>query len=331
MQAAVLDAPNQPPVIRSVAEPELLPGEVLISLRASALNHRDVWIQQGKYAGLRFPIVPGSDGAGVVSSVGWGVDAGWIGREVIINPGCDWGDDPRAQSTNFTILGLPRDGTFAERVAVPVSQVHTKPEHLEWTEAAALPLAGLTAYRAVFSRGGLSEGERVLITGIGAGTALFALQFAVGAGARVFVTSSSQEKIDRAKALGALGGVNYREADWPAKLEKEAGKFDLIIDSAVGPGFNALVDLAKPGARIVFFGATAGAVPELNPRPIFWKQLSILGTTMGNPEDFAAMMQFVLVRELRPVVSDTFPLSAVADAFALMERGGQSGKIVLTV
>jgi NADPH:quinone reductase-like Zn-dependent oxidoreductase len=259
------------------------------------------------------------------------VETDWIGREVIINPGCDWGDDPRAQSSGFTILGLPREGTFAERVAVPVSQVHSKPDHLDWPQAAALPLAGLTAYRAVFSRGGLSEGETVLITGIGAGTALFALQFAVAAGARVFVTSSSADKIARARELGALGGANYRDGDWVEKLTAESGKFDLIIDSAVGPGFNSLVEAAKPGARIVFFGATAGPVPELNPRPIFWKQISILGTTMGSPEDFAAMLQFVAIRELHPIVSHTFPLSAVADAFTLMEHGGQCGKIVLTL
>src|SRR6478752_468334 len=192
MQAAVLDAPNHPPVVREVDLPQLLPGEALVHLRAAALNHRDVWIQQGKYAGLKYPIVPGSDGAGVVSAVGSGVNTDWIGREVIINPGCDWGDDPRAQSANFTILGLPRDGTFAEHVAVGVSQLCAKPDHLDWPDAAALPLAGLTAYRAVFSRGGLSEGERVLITGIGAGTALFALQFAVAASAHVYVTSSSE-------------------------------------------------------------------------------------------------------------------------------------------
>jgi len=331
MQAAVLDGPNLPPVVRNVVEPKLVPGEVLVHLRAAALNHRDVWIQQGKYAGLKYPIIPGSDGAGLVSAVGGGVDSAWVGREVIINPGSDWGDDPRAQSANFTILGLPRDGTFAEYVAVPAAQLQPKPEHLDWPAAAALPLAGLTAYRAVFSRGGLAEGENVLITGIGAGTALFALQFAVAAGARVFVTSSSEEKIARARELGALGGVNYRTEGWSDELVKHAGKFDLIIDSAVGPGFNGLVDVAKPGARIVFFGGTAGAVPELNPRPIFWKQLSILGSTMGTPEDFAAMIQFVLIRELRPIVSQSFPLSSAPEAFDLMARGGQFGKIVLTV
>jgi NADPH:quinone reductase-like Zn-dependent oxidoreductase len=331
MQAAVLDGPNLPPAVREVEEPHLVAGEVLVHLRAAALNHRDVWIQQGKYAGLKYPITPGSDGAGVVSAVGPGVDAAWVGREVIINPGSDWGEDPRAQSANFTILGLPRDGTFAERVAVPASQLQPKPEHLDWPAAAALPLAGLTAYRAVFSRGGLAEGETVLITGIGAGTALFALQFAVAAGARVFVTSSSEEKIARACELGAQGGVNYRDSNWTEELAKKAGKFDLIIDSAVGPGFNGLVDIAKPGGRIVFFGATAGAVPELNPRPIFWKQLSILGTTMGSPEDFAAMVQFASIRELRPVISHTFPLAEAVEAFSLMERGGQFGKIVLTM
>lgn len=320
-QLAIVDAPE--PVARA--------GEVVVTLRAAALNHRDVWIKAGQYGGLKFPCLPGSDGAGVVTALGDGVDAVWRGREVIINPSFGWGDGERAQGKEFAILGLPCDGTLAERIAVPVVQLAGKPAHLTWTEAAALPLAGLTAWRALVSRAGATAKDRVLITGVGGGAALFALQFAVALGAEVWVTSSSPEKLARAVALGAKGGANYTENDWAAGLAKAAGEFDVIIDSAGGPGFEALLDLAAPGGRIAFFGATRGNPPVLPTRKIFWRQLTLLGTTMGSPADWAAMTRFVAERGLRPVVSEVVPLARAAEAFELMERGGQFGKIVVTL
>jgi NADPH:quinone reductase-like Zn-dependent oxidoreductase len=330
IRGVVLDAVQRLDV-RNVPAPEPAPGEAIVRLRAAALNHRDVWIKQGQYAGLKFPIIPGSDGAGVVSRLGPGVAADWAGKEVIINPGIDWGDDPRAQSGRFSILGLPRDGTLAEEVTVPVSNLHPKPVHLDWPHAAALPLAGLTAYRALFSRAQLRPGEKALITGVGGGVALFALQFAVAHGAQVWITTGSPEKLARAKEIGAQGGANYRDSDWARKLENDAGRFDVIVDSAGGPGFLQLVDLAAPGGRITFFGATAGDPPGLPQRKIFWRQLSLLGSTMGSPGDFAAMLDFVNRRRLTPVLGGSFPLEQAAAAFALMEQGGQFGKIVLTL
>ena len=330
MKAAVLQGINQL-VLDTVVQPRPHPGEVLVRLRAAALNHRDVWIKQGQYAGLKFPVILGSDGAGEVVDVGAGVPEDWVGREVIINPGFDWGHDHRAQEPRFSILGLPKDGTFAEYVAVPVCQAAAKPTHLSWEEAAALPLAGLTAYRALFTRAQLKAHERILINGIGAGTALFALQFAAAAGAIPFVTSSSTAKLEKASVLGARGGVQYNTHDWHVEFGKHHGPFDVIVDSAGGASFGHLVDLAASGGRIVFFGATRGNPPELPMRKIFWRQISLLGSTMGSPADFQAMTEFVRSHAINPVISQTFPLAQISDAFDLMERGEQFGKIVITL
>jgi len=328
MKAAVIQG-IQELLVDSVPTPSAAPGEAVVRLRAAALNHRDVWIKRGAYAGLKFPIVPGSDGAGVVVEVGPGVDESWVGRDVILNPSLDWGHDPKAQEPRFQILGLPRDGTLAEYISIPASQLAPKPSHLDWAEAAALPLAGLTAFRAVFSRAHLKAHEKILINGIGAGTALFALQFAVAAGALPCVTSSSEEKLRKAHDLGAKAGALYTTSGWAREFGEHHGPFDVIVDSAGGDGFGDLVDLAAAGGRIVFFGATRGNPSELPMRKVFWKQLSLLGTTMGSPTDFQMMTAYVARHAIHPVVSHRFKLDDVAQAFALMEAGGQSGKIVI--
>jgi hypothetical protein len=331
MQALQLTAINQLSVA-DLPAPVPAAGEAVVSLRAAALNRRDLWIKLGQYANLKFPSTPGSDGAGVVTALA-GCDPAWQGQEVIINPSFDWGTNERASSAQFTILGLPRPGTLAEQVAVPATQLHVKPAHLSWNEAAALPLAGLTAYRALFVRADLRVGERVLITGIGGGVAVFALQLAVAQGAEVWVTSSSPEKIARAVALGARGGFDYTQAGWGKAVAAQVpgGLFDVIVDSAGGEGFEQLIELAEPGGRIVFFGATRGNPPVLPMRKVFWRQISLLGTTMGSPADWHAMVEFVALHRIKPVISATFPLGRVSEAFDLMERGGQFGKIVVTM
>ncbi len=330
MRAVQLTAINQLE-IAEVAAPVPAAGEAVVTLKAAALNHRDVWIKTGQYAGLKWPCRPGSDGAGAVTAVAPGSDASWVGREVIINPSLAWGGSESAQGAAFNILGLPRDGTLAEQVAVPVTQLAAKPAHLSWEEAAALPLAGLTAYRAVLARAQLRAGERVLITGIGGGVALFALQFAVAQGADVWVTSSSTDKIARAVALGAKGGFDYTQAGWTKAAAVAPGLFDVIVDGAGGDGFETLIDLAAPGGRVVFYGATRGNPPGFTMRKVFWRQISLLGTTMGSPLDWAAMVAFVAQHRIRPVVSDVFPLEHANEAFELMERGGQFGKIVVRI
>jgi NADPH:quinone reductase-like Zn-dependent oxidoreductase len=329
MKAALL---TQPSTIRieETTDPNLGEGQVLVDIKAAALNHRDVWIFKGQYPGIEYPSILGSDGAGVVAAIGQGVEPKWLGSDVIINPSFDWGTSERVQGEHFTILGLPHQGTFAGKIAVPVSQLAPKPAHLSYAEASALPLSGLTAYRALFSRAQLAAGETCLVTGIGGGVALIGLQFAVARGAKVWVTSSSTEKLDAAIRFGAAGGVNYREPQWSHKMgDLNPSGFDVILDSAGGDGFAALLDLAKPGGRIVFPGATRGNVPDLDMRKTFWKQLSLLGSTMGSPLDFAAMESFVATHRITPLVDSTFPLDRAAEALHHMEKGGQCGKIVL--
>ncbi len=332
MKAVQVTAIKQPVSFHEVPAPLAAAGQAIVQLKAAALNHRDLFIQQGLYPGIKLPVTPGSDGAGVVMAAGSEADAAWLGRDVIINPALDWGSDPRAQGANFRILGMPDAGTLAEQIVIPVANLAPKPAHLTWEQAAALPLAGLTAWRAVFTRAQLRAGERVLVTGIGGGAALFALQFARAAGAEVWVTSSSPEKLARAQALGAAGGVNYRDADWSEQLLKAAGgAFDVIVDSAGGDGFTKLVDCTKPGGRIVFFGATVGNPKLFEMRKCFFRQINVLGTTMGSPVDFAGMTALVSAAKIVPTVDTVFPLAEAERALRHMEAAAQFGKIVLKI
>lgn len=306
------------------------PGEVLVKIKAAALNHRDVWITKGMYAGIKYPTVLGSDGVGEVVAAGEGADDGLVGQEVIINPNVGWGDNPRHQLRSYSILGLPKDGTLAEYVVVDADRVRAKPTHLLVEQAAALPLAGMTAWRALFGRAGLQPHEKVLISGVGGGVALYALQFAVAAGAQVFVTSGSDEKIARAIAMGAKAGANYKEEGWQKAFAKAHGEMDVIVDSAGGNGFAALVDLVAFGGRIVFYGGGQGNINNLNPQKLFWKQASILGSTMGSDQEFHAMVDFVEKHKLTPVVDSVYALEEGVAAFEHMARGAQFGKIVIS-
>lgn len=329
MKALVLEAADKPLIYKEVDKPALAPGEALVKVKSAALNRRDYWISIGKYAGLKYPAILGSDGAGIVEEVGSDNDKSLVGKEVIINPGYGWGGDESFQSNGFKILGLPDDGTLAEYVKIGVTQLHPKPAHLSWDQAAALPLAGVTVYRGLFTKGQLKKGQKVLITGVGAGTGAMALQFAVAAGCQAFVTSGSGEKIERAKQLGAAAGVSYKAQDWAEQLHELSGGFDVILDSALGDGFAKLPDICKPGGRIVIFGGTAGNIPALNGRKIFWRQLQIIGTMMGSPADFKAMLDFVNEHQIIPVVDEIYPLSSGAQAVARMEQATQFGKIVI--
>lgn len=338
MFALQLDAVNQPAVLREVPTPQPGPGQVLVRLRAAALNHRDVWIQKGQYAGLKFPCTLGSDGAGEVAALGADVAENaaqglQVGAAVVVNPGLDWGDDPRAQGRNFRVLGMPDPGTFAEYLLVEAQCVRPKPAHLDWEAAAALPLAGVTAYRAAFARAGAQPGERVLVTGVGGGVALLAAQLAAARGAEVWVTSGQDDKLQRALALpGIRGGINYQAEHWAKTLTQQAGgPFDVVVDSAAGAAFGALLDAAAPGGRIVFYGGTLGAIPQLPPAKVFWKQLSILGSTMGSPQDFDAMLALVAEKQIAPVVDRAFPLAEGEAALRYLDQGQQFGKVVLKI
>ena len=334
MQALQLDAINQPVAVRDVPTPTPGPGEILVRLHAAALNHRDVFIQAGKYAGIKLPCTLGSDGAGEVAAHGANVPATApaVGSRVLLNPGLRWGTDPRAQAREFSVLGMPDPGTFAEYIVLPAEYIRPLPAHLSFEQGAALPLAGLTAYRAAFARAQVQAGERVLVTGVGGGVALLAAQLCAARGAEVWVTSGSNEKLARAQALGAKGGVNYHAENWVKTLTQQAGgPFDVIIDSAAGAAFNALLDAAAPGGRIVFYGGTLGTIPELPPAQVFWKQLSILGSTMGSEQDFEDMLALVTEQQLVPVVDEVFPLAEGEAALRRLEAGAQFGKVVLKI
>lgn len=309
--------------------PPLPPNAVRVRLLASALNRRDLWIGVGLYPGIRYPAILGSDGCGTVVAVGNSVSPAWVGQTVLINPALNWGDDEKAQSEGFHILGMPTWGTFAEYVDVPVEQVHPVPDHLSPEEAAAVPLAGLTAYRAVFVQGKLEPGQKVLIPGIGGGVAVWALQLSVAAGAEVWVTTSSPEKLQKAQHLGATGGVLYTDPDWDQRLHRQAGAFDLIVDGVGGEAFLAYLSLIAPGGRIVVYGATRGNPPQIDLRRLFWRQAHIIGSTMGSPADFAALLGFLSEKRLSPLVETKLPLSKLPLALTLLWQGAQIGKVVL--
>ena len=334
MKAAIIEGKDLPIVIKEVEKPVTGINEVVVQIKAAALNHRDVFVQQGKYPGIVWPVIPGSDGAGVVVAIGEGVSSDWLDKEVIINPGHNWGSDERFNSLNFKILGMPDQGTYAEFVKIEAKYLVPKPAHLTFEEAAALPLAGVTGWRALMTRAALQTGERVLITGIGGGVALFLLQFAVAAGAEVWVTSGSDDKIEKAMALGAKGGVNYKDPNWSKNLLAAAGAdrsgyFDVIIDSAGGASFSKLIDVAAIGGRICFFGGTTGNITDIVPAKVFFKHLSILGSTMGSEKEFSEMVAFVNQHQIKPIIDRIFPLNEAESALRRMEAGTQFGKIVL--
>jgi zinc-binding alcohol dehydrogenase/oxidoreductase len=329
IRGAFFTGQSLPLEIREIKKPKPVKDQVLVRLHYAALNHRDLWVQQDSIP--QQPVILGSDGCGVIEDVGEDADPLLIGAEVIINPSLNWGNNPIVQGDTFKILGYPDAGTFSDYVCVSKKQIFEKPEHLSFEESAAVPLAGLTAYRALFSKARLRAKEKVLITGIGGGAALWAMQFAVAYQARVYVTSSSNEKIEKAKALGAIQGFNYTDPEWTKQAQKEAGGFDIVIDSAGGPQFSQLFDLMMPGGRIAIFGRTAGNIPDVPTRLLYWKQISIHGTTMGTRDEFLSMLDLLESRNLKPVIDQVYPLENIHDAFQRMKSANQFGKIVLKI
>ncbi len=315
--------------LTEVQNPVLKSGEALIRIKAAALNHRDEWCRQGLYPNLSDGVILGSDGAGIVEKVFDESDNEWVGKDVIIHPGINWGPNQKAQSREFKILGMPENGTLAEYLAVPVDRLHEKPTHLSWEESAALPLAGVTAYRALVYQGEVQAGDHVLVTGIGGGVAQFAAQFAKAKGAILSVSSSRSAKLEKAKNDGADYVFNYLDPDWTAKALENTGGFDLIIDGAAGDTLNQLISVCRPGGKIVFYGATMGNPGKIEARKVFWNQLKIMGSTMGSDFDFLEMLALVKMEEIRPVIDQVFPLSEAVRAFDRMKAGDQLGKIVL--
>ena len=291
---------------------------VRVKMLGSALNHRDLWIIKAQYAGLKYPIILGSDGVGIYND-----------RRVIINPSHNWGSDQSHQGAEYKILGLPDNGTMAEYCCLDKKYLYDAPDHLSDAEAAALPLAGLTAYRALFVQGRGQKGQKVLITGIGGGVALFLLQFAVAEGLEVYVTSGDSTKIEKAIDLGARAGYNYADSDWASSFNRKEGGVDLVIDGAAGEGFADLLKIVRPGGKIVNYGGTRGKINNLVPQTVFWKQISIIGSTMGSDLDFRNMLEFVNKNKIKPVIDSFHKIGDYKNAFDKMDSSSQFGKLVL--
>ncbi|WP_422362324.1 zinc-binding dehydrogenase [Reichenbachiella sp.] len=331
MKALLLVDESQDKIaIREIEKPSPKKGEVLVQVKAAALNHRDQWCRIGMYPNIQYDTVLGSDGAGVVAEIGVGVDGSWLNKEVIINPNIHWGDDEAAQSAAYHILGMPTNGTFAEYVVVHADRLSEKPAHLNFSEAAALPLGGLTAFRATFTKGHVSKGNKVLVSGIGGGVAQFAFQFALVVGAEVCVTSGSPEKLDQMIDRGATGGFNYKEEAWSKNALKTTGGFDVIIDSAGGSSMNDYLRLIKSGGRLVHYGSTTGAPKNLDMFRLFWSQASIHGSTMGSDKEFGEMVKFVSENNIKPILSSVRDFDQIIAAFDEMHAGNQMGKLVVT-
>ena len=330
MRAVVLPTVNESLNVEDFPTPILQSGEAHINISAAAWNKRDHWISKGKYPAIQTPVVLGSDGCGVVTACP--DEPTWIGKEVVICPSLNWGDNSAYQARNYTILGMPTQGTAATEICVPIRNLAEKPTHLSSIEASAIPLAGLTAWRAVSTKANIKSGDTVLITGIGGGTAVFAMQFALAMGATVFVTSSSSSKIERALSLGATGGVLYTEEDWGKQLQRLNPRgFNAIVDSAGGNGFGTLIRLLGMGGRLVFFGGTAGKWPALLPQHMFFKQVSILATTMGTPEEFQEMMAFISKHQIVSVVDSTFDMSNAQESLERLSHRERFGKVTLRI
>ncbi|HUF89323.1 MAG TPA: zinc-binding dehydrogenase [Gemmatimonadota bacterium] len=342
MRAVFIESHGGPEVIRvgELPDPEPGPGQVRVRVVAAALNHLDLWVLGGiPGVELSFPHVFGADGAGVVDAVGAEVDAVREGDEVYIQPGlfcgrcefCLQGEE--SMCIRYRLLGEHVSGTLAEHVVVPAVNVYRKPRDLDWTAAAAFPLAYQTAWRLVLTAGGLRAGQSVLIHGVGGGVASAALQIAKYAGASVYVTSSSAAKLDRAVSLGADVAIDYTREDVPERIRELTGKrgVDLVIDNVGAATWRDSIECVRRGGRIATCGATTGNDATTPINRVYWKQISIRGSTMANRREFHTVARLVESRRLEPLVDAEFPLGEAASALARLADGDQFGKIVIRV
>lgn len=340
MRAVFIESHGGPEVVRvgELPDPVPGPGEVRVRLVRAALNHLDLWVRRGiPGIELSFPHVLGADGAGVVDAVGAGVEDVAAGDEVYIQPGlfcgrcefCRQGEE--SMCIRYRLLGEHVSGTFAERVVVPAANVHRKPRGLDWSLAAAFPLAYQTAWRLVLNAGGLRAGKSVLIHGVGGGVASAALQIARYAGAYVYVTSSSTEKLDRAIGLGADVAIDYTRENVPQRIRELTARrgVDLVIDNVGKDTWRDSIECVRRGGRIATCGATSGNDANTPINRVYWKQISIHGSTMANAREFRQVARLVEGGRIAPLVDIELPLDDVPAALERMTEGGQFGKIVI--
>jgi NADPH:quinone reductase-like Zn-dependent oxidoreductase len=319
VKAVRIHSDGGPEVLRyeDAPDPEPGPDEVLVELRAASLNHLDLWVRKG-LPSVPKPRILGADGAGIVASTG---------ERVVINPGLEVGDG------RISVVGEHSDGTHAELIAVPEGNVYPIPAGLSFEEAAAFPLVFETAYRMLVTKAALREGEWVLIWGIGGGVATASLAIAKALGARVLATSSSDTKLERARELGADAVVNHSSGDVAAVANEVTGGAgaDVVVEHVGEATWKTSLAAVRAGGRVVVCGATSGPNPPAQLHRIWWKQLTIYGSTMGTKEDFEGAYDLVAAGRARPVVDEVFPLSEARAAHERMERGDQFGKIILRI
>jgi zinc-binding alcohol dehydrogenase/oxidoreductase len=314
-----------PEVLRyeDAPDPSPGPGEVLIRLRAASLNHLDLWVRKG-LPSVPKPRILGADGAGVVEELGEGVDGLAHGSRVVVNPAIE-------HDGRISVIGEHSDGTHAELIAVPATNVYPLDDSITFEDAAAFPLVFETAYRMLVTRAGLREGEWVLVWGIGAGVATASLAIAKALGARVIVTSTRDEKLERAAALGADAAVPTTDAVARVKEITGGRGIDVVVEHVGADTWASSLQAAAQGARICVCGATSGPNPPASLHRIWWKQLTVLGSTMGTREDFEGAYELVRTGRARPLVDEVLPLEEVRAAHERLEAGEQLGKIVLRI
>jgi NADPH:quinone reductase-like Zn-dependent oxidoreductase len=342
MKAAVIHEHGDLDVVHveDIDPPKAGPGEVVLNVLCAGLNHLDIWVRKGRPgAQLQTSHVLGADAVGVVAAVGEGVESPRVGEQVIIDPALSCGccasclRGEQSECVSFGIMGLSRPGTFAEQVAVPAANCYPRPAHMTDEEAGAFALVYVTAWRMLMTRAALRPGETVLIHGIGGGAALAALQFAKLAGAEIFVTSSSNDKLSRARRLGADHTLNYAKesvAKWIQYERADCG-VDVAIDAVGAATWPLDFVCVRKGGRVVLCGVTTGSKAESDLRILYWNELTVMGSTMGSVEDFRQMLRAVNVNRLQPVVDRVYRLARVRDAMERMEMDKQFGKIVLRI
>lgn len=306
-----------------VNEPGLKTNEVKVAIKVAGLNHRDLHIPERRGHDPE-PLVLGSDGAGIIEAVGADVHSFAPGDEVIINPGLGWLHQSEAPPVSFEIVGMPYNGTFAQKYVVNEQYVEKKPSYLSWEEAGVLALSALTGYRALFTKGKVAANETLFLPGAGSGVNTYIIQFAKAIGARVIVASRSDVKRQKALELGADLAIDTNQ-NWERELENET--IDLVIDSVGGATFNRSLAILKKGGRMVTFGATTEDEVTINIREFFYGQYQLFGSTMGSKQELQHMLQFMEQYQIRPVVDQIFEYKNIEEAFHYLKEAKQFGKV----
>jgi len=342
MKAVVFDQHGGPEVLqyRDVPDPSPAAGEVLIEVKAASINHIDIFLRRGM-PGIKvsMPKIVGSDAAGIIRALGSGVSGLSAGQRVTINPGIACGRCEfcaagfGSQCVSWAMLGENRDGSYAELLTVPAHIVLPIPDSVSFEEAAAAPLVFITAWSMMINKGNLRPGEDVLILGAGAGVGTAAIQIAKMVGCRVFVTASTHEKLHRAKQLGADFLINYAKEEFDKKIRDLTNKrgVDVVIDYIGADTWVRSLRSARRGGRVLTCGATTGFAPQTDLRQIFFRQVQVMGSTMGSPRDFLDVMRCVFRGQLKPVIDRVLPLAEARRAHELIEQRAVFGKIVLTM